>query len=120
MHFAWPHAVALLSFSLASLFAGLGRRLRRALSHLPEEVVRILTDPKHRAELIKIVTTIAAYANLPMEERKKRAVEFVARYLESQGIHLPEHLLNLLVELLYSFVKRHNPGAIAPPPVVWG
>jgi hypothetical protein len=105
---------------VAGLLGWLWRETRTLLSHLPPGVAALLKDREARAELLAIVVRVAGYANLSMEERRRQAIEFAAQWLENHGIHLSDHELSLLVELLYAVVHREQPQAIAPEPFPLG
>jgi hypothetical protein len=59
---------------------------------------------------------VAAYANLTKEERRQKALQIVGTWLENHCIHLTDHELAALVELLYAWVKKMQPHRIAPEP----
>jgi hypothetical protein len=115
-----PAEVAGVLAGVVGLLGWLWREARAVLSHLPPGVLALLRDRRMKAELLAIVARVAGYANLSKEERRWRAIEFVAEWLENHGVRLSEHELGLLVELLYALVHRQQPGAIAPEPFPLG
>ena len=115
-----PAGVAGVLVGAAGLLGWLWREARAVLAHLPPGVLALLRNREVKAELLAIVVRVAGYANLSMEERRRRAIEFVAEWLENHGVRLSEHELGLLVELLYAVVHRQRPGAIAPEPFSLG
>lgn len=83
---------------------------------LPPAVSELLDNHPLFAELVQIATAIAGYVNLTPEQRQQAAASFFTGKLKERGIELPDHELNLLIELVYHQVAQHNPAAIRPGP----
>lgn len=78
---------------------------------------RILTDTVLRTVVLNLIRTAAQAANLTPAQRKHWVTEQLRAFLAKEGLDLSEAQMNLLVELVYNWLKHHHPGAIAPPPV---
>jgi hypothetical protein len=93
---------------LARPGAGVPRSGRRptAIGWLPRVIIRLLTNPRRRQELLAIITAIEALSHLSNEERRALAVRALAAWLQAHHIPLDEHEINLLVELLVHLVKK--------------
>jgi hypothetical protein len=112
-----PAVMAGLLGSWAAAATWLAREARAVLRHVPPAVGELLLHASTRDELLRIIAGIAAYANLAPEERRQKAIQFVAQWLENHGIHLSDSQLSLLVELLYAWLKERQPERIAPAPL---
>jgi hypothetical protein len=87
---------------------------------LPAPVRTLLATASTRGELIAIVSRIARYANLSPEERRLRALAALGEWGSARQIDLADQERALLVELVYGWIKRQQPGRIVPPPVGFG
>jgi hypothetical protein len=108
-----PHLVPVVWGLIATL---LWQRAQESAGWIPITVRALLRDPKVRAELVRIIAGVARYANLSAAERRARALEFARAALAARGIILTDQELATLIELLYAWLKRTHPGAIAPEP----
>jgi hypothetical protein len=78
---------------------------------------RILTDTVLRTVVLNLIRTAAQAANLTPAQRKHWVLEQLRAFLAKEGFELSEAQLNLLVELVYNWLKHTHPSAIAPAPV---
>ena len=114
---------ALFAGVVAAWAAGASWLLREAksiLAHVPGAVGELLRDGPTRDALAGIVRQIAGYGNLTNVERRDKALHTVTIWLENHGVHLTDQELNLLVELLYAWVKKRFPEQVRPEPSPFG
>ena len=108
-----PH-LAPLAWGLVSTL--LWRRARKSAAWVPLTVRGLLQDPAVRAEVGRIIADVARYANLSMDERRRRALDFARAALAARGLTVTDQELSTFVELLYAQLKHTHPHAIAPEP----
>jgi hypothetical protein len=99
----------LLKLALPFLSGALSRTLRR-----------VLTDGALRSGVLELIATAARAANMSKDERRVWAIARVRELLDRSEIGVTDSELSLLVEVVYGWLKRTQPGAVAPAPTPLG
>jgi hypothetical protein len=87
---------------------------------LSSGIRRILKDGPLREVVLSVIQTAAQAANMNAADRKAYAFGRLREFLDRQGIALSDSELNLLIEIVYGWLRRTKPGAIAPQPFSMG